>query len=217
MNIDHHLDPATILAHAAGTLDEAFHVVVASHMDWCPACREAARQASQLGGEMLGQLEATSVSDQCRSKTLSMLDTATLHRFPKSLPSRGEVPDPLAHLLGGKALGDLAWKRKAPGLALFDLPVSQAASGKLFLMRIAPGTAMPEHGHGGEEITLILSGAYNDKFGRYAQGDVADLDESIEHQPVVETGAACICLVATEAPTRFKSWPARLLQPLIGI
>ena len=114
MNIDHHLDPATIMAHAAGTLDEAFHVVVASHMAWCPACREAARQASQLGGEILGQIEVTSVSDQCRSKTLSMLDTATIHRFPKSLPSRGEVPDPLAHLLGGKALGDLAWKRKAP-------------------------------------------------------------------------------------------------------
>ena len=84
-------------------------------------------------------------------------------------------------------------------------------------MRIAPGTAMPEHGHGGEEITLILSGAYNDNFGRYAPGDVADLDESVEHQPIVEQDAACICLVATEAPTRFKSWPARLLQPLVGI
>ncbi len=217
MKIDHHLDPATILAHAAGTLDEAFHVVVASHLAWCAECREAARQASQLGGEMLGQLATTPVSGECRSKTLSMLDTATLHPFPKSQRSRSEIPDPLAHLLRGKVLADLAWKRKAPGLALFDLPVSNASSGKLFLMRIAPGMAMPEHGHGGEEITLILSGAYNDRFGRFAQGDVADLDESIEHQPVVETGAACICLVATEAPTRFKSWPARLLQPLIGI
>jgi putative transcriptional regulator len=217
LNIDHHLDAATLVAYAAGTLDEAFNVVVASHLAWCSACAEEARRAVLLGGELIGKLAGTPVSEDCRSKTLSMLDTATLHRFPKSLLSRGEVPDPLAHLLGGKALGDLAWKRKAPGLALFDLPVSKAASGKLFLMRIAPGTAMPEHGHGGEEITLILSGAYNDKFGRYAQGDVADLDESIEHQPVVETGAACICLVATEAPTRFKSWAARLMQPFIGI
>ena len=217
MNIDHHLDSATIVAHAAGTLDEAFNVVVASHLAWCPTCREAAREATLLGGEMLGMLVGTSVSKDCRSKTLSMLDTATLHRFPKSPPSRGEVPEPLGHLLGGKSLADLAWKRKAPGLALYDLPLSEASSARLFLMRIAAGAAMPEHGHGGEEITLILSGAYNDKFGRYAQGDVADLDESIEHQPVVETGAACICLVATEAPTRFKSWPARLLQPLIGI
>ena len=217
MKIDHHLDPATLVAHAAGTLDEAFDVVATSHIAWCPDCREAVRQASLLGGEMLGSLEGTDVSEQCRSRTLSMLDTATLHRFPKSPPSRGEVPEPLGRLLGGKLLADLAWKRKAPGLALFDLPLTQALSSKLFLMRIASGTAMPEHGHGGEEITLILSGAYNDKFGRYARGDVADLDENIEHQPVVETGAPCICLVATEAPTRFKSWPARLLQPLIGI
>ena len=217
MKIDHHLDPATLVAHAAGTLDEAFDVVAASHLAWCPDCREAARQVYLLGGEMLGLLEGTDVSEQCRSRTLSMLDTATLHRFPKSARARGEVPEPLGRRLGGKLLADLAWKRKAPGLALFDLPLSQASSSRLFLMRIAPGIAMPEHGHGGEEITLILSGAYNDKFGRYARGDVADLDENIEHQPIVETGAPCICLVATEAPTRFKSWPARLLQPLIGI
>lgn len=217
MNIDHHLDVATIMAHAAGTLDEAFNVVVASHIAWCPVCREATRQAALLGGELLGSLDGTSVSENCRSKTLSMLDTATLHRFPKSPSPRSEVPDPLGRMLGGVALADLKWKRKAPGLALYDLPLSETSNARLFLMRIAPGSAMPEHGHGGEEITLILSGAYNDKFGRYAQGDVADLDESIEHQPIVETGAACICLVATEAPTRFKSWPARLLQPLIGI
>lgn len=217
MNIDHHLDAATLVAYAAGTLGEAFNVVVASHLDWCPACAEDARRAALLGGELIGNLEATPVSEECRSNTLSMLDTATLHRFPKTPASQGEVPEPLGHLLGGKPIAGLAWKRKAPGLALFNLPLSGTSSGKLFLMRIAPGTAMPEHGHGGEEITLILSGAYNDKFGRYARGDVADLDESIEHQPIVEPDAACICLVATEAPTRFKSWPARLLQPLIGI
>lgn len=217
MNIDHHLDPATILAHAAGTLDEAFNVVVASHIAWCPACREATRQASLIGGELLGELAGTPVSENCRRQTLGLIDTATLHRFPKSPPADHAVPAPLAHLLGGQSLDGLKWKNKAPGLALYDLPLSSASHGKLFLMRISPGKAMPEHGHGGAEITLILSGAYNDKFGRFAQGDVADLDENIEHKPVVEMAAACICLVATEAPTRFKSWPARLIQPLIGI
>ena len=59
MKIDHHLDPATLVAHAAGTLDEAFDVVAASHLAWCPDCREAARQVSLLGGEMLGSLEGT--------------------------------------------------------------------------------------------------------------------------------------------------------------
>ena len=47
--------------------------------------------------------------------------------------------------------------------------------------------------------------------------DVADLDEDIEHRPVVEQDGDCICLVATERPTRFKSFAARLMQPFVGI
>lgn len=217
MTINHHLDTATIMAHAAGTLDEALSVVVACHIAMCATCRETSRQVSQLGGEILSGLSDTAVSETCRSKTLGMLDTATLHRFPKSSNPASGLPAPLNVLLEGKNLDEIEWTRKAPGLALHDLAVSKAARGKLFLMRIAAGKAMPEHGHGGEEITLILSGAYNDSIGHFAMGDVADLDEDFEHQPVVEAGAACICLVATEAPTRFKSWPARLLQPLLGI
>jgi putative transcriptional regulator len=46
---------------------------------------------------------------------------------------------------------------------------------------------------------------------------VADLDEHIEHQPVIEDGEDCICLIATEAPARFKGLVPRLLQPIVGI
>ena len=217
MTINHHLDTATIMAHAAGSLDEALSVVTASHIALCASCREASRQASLLGGEILGELEGTTVSSNCRSQTLCMLDTATLHHYPKKLKLKNALPGPLNLLLEGKSLDEVSWTSKAPGLAFCGLPVSAAARGKLFLMRIAAGKAMPEHGHGGEEITLILKGAYNDSLGRFAAGDVADLGEDFEHKPVVEEGAPCICLVATEAPTRFKSWSARLLQPFIGI
>ncbi|MBO6932531.1 MAG: cupin domain-containing protein, partial [Roseibium sp.] len=65
--------------------------------------------------------------------------------------------------------------------------------------------------------TLVLSGAYRDELGRFGPGDIADLDEHVEHQPRVEAGAPCICIVATEAPTRFKNLISRLLQPLVGI
>lgn len=215
-NITHHLDPATILAYAAGTLGEALSVAAASHVAWCSECREAVRKAEAVGGEMLAELAPAAVSEDCRSKTMGLLDRATVHRFPAQRAA-GEVPAPLARLLGGRSLADLEWKTKAPGVAFHDLPVSNPKSGKLMLMRIAPGKAMPEHSHGGEEITLILSGAYRDALGRFGRGDVADLDADVEHKPVVEEGEACICLVAIEQPTRFKSWPARLLQPFIGI
>ena len=144
------------------------------------------------------------------------LEQAGIYRLPVTTP-RPAFPRPLAQLLNVASLDDLAWKKKAPGVAIFDVRLPAAARGQLKLLRIGAGRAMPEHGHGGEEITMVLKGAYRDHMGRFAAGDVADLDEDIEHRPVVEQDGDCICLVATERPTRFKSLAARIMQPFVGI
>jgi putative transcriptional regulator len=123
----------------------------------------------------------------------------------------------LSNLLGNQSLDSLKWKAKAPGIATYEIPLSSKGNTHLQLLRIGKGRKMPEHGHGGEELTVMLRGSYSDHTGRYMVGDVADLDEDIEHQPIVDSDEDCICLVATEAPTRFKSVWARLAQPFIGI
>lgn len=217
MTINHHLDPATLLSFAAGTLNAAHTLVASSHISVCAECRKLLIGAEGLGGELVSSLPVTAVSDDCREKTFQQLDQATLHRFPRKPVQQNSMPLPLETILDGKQLADLNWKRKAPGVEMFNLPLAGRNNGNLFLMRIGAGRAMPEHGHGGEEMTLVLEGAYNDKFGRFAAGDIADLGDEVEHQPIVEKERACICLVATEAPTRFLSWPVRILQPWIGI
>lgn len=216
MKPTHHLDNSTILAYAAGTLNEAFSVVAASHVAICPVCRDAVRAAEALGGELLGTMADTAVSQDCRARTLAALEQATIHRLPLPAP-KSEFPAPLARLIDTVSFDDIAWKKKAPGVAMFDVKLPTSAKGQLKLLRIGAGRAMPEHGHGGEEITMVLKGAYRDHMGRFARGDVADLDEEIEHKPVVEQDGDCICLVATERPTRFKSLAARLIQPFVGI
>lgn len=211
-----HLDHATIVGYAAGTLEEAFATVAASHVALCPDCRKAVREAEALGGEMLEALPAERVSADCRARTLAALDQATLHRLPVASP-RSELPVPLARLMGIQDFDSIPWKSKAPGVATCDVKLPATARGRLKLLRIASGRAMPEHGHGGEEITLVLKGAYHDHIGRFGPGDVADLDEDVEHRPIAEQGGECICLVAIERPTRFKSLAARLIQPFVGI
>lgn len=217
MTPHHHLDSTTLLAYAAGTLEEAFTIVAAAHLDGCDECRKAVRAAEAMGGVMLEEIGESPVSDACKAKTLKLLDQATLHRFPVPQAQAGEIPPPLARLLDISSFDQLVWKKKAPGVAMINVKLPEGARGQLKLLRIGAGRAMPEHGHGGEEITLVLQGAYRDHMGRFAAGDVADLDEEIEHKPVVEGDGECICLVATERPTRFKSFAARLMQPLVGI
>jgi putative transcriptional regulator len=213
---NHHLDQSTILAYAAGTLNEAFSVVAASHIAVCHSCREAVRAAEALGGEFLDVMADSPVSADCRARTLAALEQATLHRLPVPAP-RSHFPASLARLIEAQSFDNIVWKKKAPGVSMFDVRLPAQARGQLKLLRIGAGRAMPEHGHGGEEITLVLKGAYRDHMGRFAQGDVADLDENIEHKPVVEMDGDCICLVATERPTRFKSLAARIMQPFVGI
>ena len=58
MTITHHLDDATILAYAAGTLGEALSVAAACHISMCPECRTAVRKAEALGGEILDDLQS---------------------------------------------------------------------------------------------------------------------------------------------------------------
>ena len=109
------------------------------------------------------------------------------------------------------------WRRVAPGVWQKPIELSEGAESTLRLLRIASGKKVPEHGHGGQELTLILSGAYEDEIGRFSAGDVADLDATIEHQPKVVSQEDCICLAATEAKTRFTGLASRLLQPIVGI
>ena len=215
MKPTHHLDYSTLMAHAAGTLDGAFAVVAAAHIAACPVCREALREAEAVGGALLEQMPEGQVSDSCRARTLAALEGIAPAR--RVAPQPAALPRPLARLIGASDFNAIAWKTKAPGVAMFDIKLPAGAKGQLKLLRIGAGRAMPEHGHGGEEITLVLKGAYRDHIGRFAAGDVADLDEDIEHKPVVESDQDCICLVATERPTRFKTLAARLMQPFVGI
>lgn len=214
MTINHHLDEATLLAYAAGTLGEALSVAAACHTAMCPACLAAVRKAEALGGEILDDLESSEVSGACRAATLGRLAGEAA---AKPAVAKSEMPPPLQRLLGGREFAQLRWRKKAPGVAVFELPLSKTAKGSLKLISIAPGMSMLEHGHGGEELTLVLKGAFKDKIGRFARGDIADLDQDTEHCPVIEEGETCICLFATEAPTRYKTFIGRLLQPFVGI
>ena len=85
------------------------------------------------------------------------------------------------------------------------------------LLKIPAGKPVPEHGHRGRELTLVLCGAFDDGDTRFARGDVEDADASLEHTPTATTDEDCICLAVTDAPLRFRSWIVRAVQPILGI
>ncbi len=136
---------------------------------------------------------------------------------PRGAPTAvGDVPLPLRKLIGD-SFDAAPWRRIGPGIRHIRLPLSPSVKGDLRLLRVAPGRKVPDHGHGGAELTLVLKGAYDDVVGHFSRGDVADLDVDIEHQPVASPGEECICLVAAEHKAKFKSIIGRIIQPLVGM
>ncbi|MCS5693431.1 cupin domain-containing protein [Cyanobium sp. FGCU-6] len=68
-----------------------------------------------------------------------------------------------------------------PGLAV--LPLHSFGSESVALVRWAPGTAFPAHGHPGGEEIVVLEGIFEDEHGRYPAGSWLRNPAGSPHQP----------------------------------
>jgi putative transcriptional regulator len=201
MTITRHLDDATLMSFAAGSLPGALAAVAAAHVAMCARCREEVGMLERIGGALLADLPQVAVAGPVPA--VPQWDAARGPPVPG-----GEVPAPLAGLIGSD-LDRVVWRWIAPGLWYRPVPIR--GKGSLYLLKGAPGATVPEHGHSGSELALVLRGTIVDSSGRYGPGDVSDLDEDVEHEPAAGP-EGCICIVASEQPARFHSLLARLLQ-----
>lgn len=207
MSIQHHPDISTLMSYAAGSLGEALSAVVIAHIVRCPQCRADVRRLETLGAAVLAGTQGV---DAGAAPELPAMDGKPITRVGE------RIPDPLAVMLAG-GLSSFRWRWLGPGVHHYRLPLSAGARGDLRLLKIAAGRRMPAHGHGGSEVTLVLEGSYRDETGRFCPGDVEDVDDSTEHQPIADLITGCVCLIASERAARFKGVMGRLVQPLTGM
>jgi putative transcriptional regulator len=213
--IRHHPDDATLLSYAAASLAEPLAAVVASHVSMCPRCRAEVADLERLGSALMLSEPRSSGGGRLAAPRRPSDDERRPRHFAPA-QSEDPLPFPIAYAYG-LSLEQIPWKRLGPGVWHHRLALQQPQSGDLRLLRIGGGRAMPEHGHRGSELTLVIEGAYADATGEYRRGDIQDIDEAIEHQPVVEKGSECICLIASEHPARFKTLVGRIIQPWTGL
>ncbi|TNE77023.1 MAG: transcriptional regulator [Gammaproteobacteria bacterium] len=213
MNIKHHLDEATLFSYVAGALGQGTALVTACHLSVCEYCRNRTRQLEAIGGALLENSSLSAVSDNMLLDVLEKLDAAPLADRPPPVVTDSEVPAPLADYIG-ESLDAVAWKRLVAGVWIHDLPTQ--GKGLTRLLRVSPGKAALPHTHRGSELTQLLRGSFTDEVGRFTPGDVADLDDRITHQPLVDGDQDCICLIATEYPLRYTTLLGKIAQPIFG-
>ncbi len=213
--IRHHLTEPLLMGYAAGTLPEAFNLVIATHITMCDTCRAALAEYEAVGGEVMLEAEPVDVAEDALAATLARIDGSPVQEMSRPARKADSIfPGPLQDYISGD-LDTLKWRKVGGGVSQLVLKTSKDASVRL--LRIPAGTAVPDHGHRGTELTLVLQGAFTDEEDRFGTGDVEVANEDLNHTPVAESGMDCICLAATDAPLRFNGLIPRIAQRFVGI
>jgi putative transcriptional regulator len=213
MSIHHHLDDSTLMSFAAGSLPEALSVVAAAHIAACGQCKRELLRMELIGSALFSGLAPTALRRAAPTLALAGAEADVESAPPTSTPA---MPGPLSALIGA-GVSDIKWSRLGVGVWQHRVALSGAKSGDLRLLKISAGRRMPNHGHGGSELTFIIDGAYTDKTGTYRVGDIADHGDELEHVPIACPVLGCICVVAADRPARFKAVMQKMLQPLTGM
>jgi putative transcriptional regulator len=221
----HHPPAEMLLDYATGAAGEAQALIIATHLTFCPACRAEVARLEALGGTILDDADPAGLDDGSLDAVLAAIasEAASAPAAVRIAPAPAgavaiaetvaPIPAPLRAYIGDD-FAALPWKRVLKGIYEVRLPLWREPI-RVRLLLARSGCALPQHGHRGNEMLLVLQGAFRDARGRVGRGDLDWCDEEVEHQPVVESGMDCICLSVTDAPLRLTGPVGRWFDPLV--
>jgi putative transcriptional regulator len=215
MSTANKLQDEWLLSYAAGALDPGRSLMVASHIAYHDDLQNAVADAESIGGSLLETIQQSDVNDSILDALMNRLDDTEMPEITPVAAASGKYPQPLMDYMNCD-MEAIKWRFMGPGMRysrLWHGPNDE----RLWLLRARGGVQMPEHGHNGDEWTLVLKGSFSTELGHYRMGDIDVASEDIVHQPKIDEGEDCICLVMTEGPIRLQGAFSRMLQPLIGI
>lgn len=220
MSIYHHPSEELLLDYTTGALGEAWSIAVATHLALCPGCRNTIGLLEEIGGGLINAIQPPALDDNGFDALLTRLEKATdvtadPAPLPRSAKGKPVLPEPLRSYVGCD-VDEVPWKRLGKGAYQCIIPTGDKDA-TARLLCIPAGRPVPEHSHGGLELTLVLRGAFSDETGVYGRGDLQEADQDLLHQPHAAPGNDCVCLAITDAPLRFRSLAARLVQPWLNI
>src|SRR6056297_1782407 len=204
MPVTHRVNDEILTDYAAGNLPEAFSLVVAAQASLRPDVRARLRDLDAVGGAVLEGADPAAMSDGALDAVLARIAGDGIagdgpDPAPAGPPARtarcAVLPAPIRAYVGG-GIDAVQWRSIGMGAKQAILKTSGESTARL--LYIPAGSQMPDHGHAGLEMTLVLQGAFLDADERFARGDVETVDEDIEHTPVADLGEDCICIAATD-------------------
>lgn len=193
-----------LMEYAAGALDQASALLMASYVTVCPEARRYLRKCESVGGALIEHCcEPVEMSAGSLKTVLGRIGTPCEEgdSAEEGADDR-DLPQPVAaHYRQCGAAP--RWRAIAPGLRVSRLPAHGHGAHQALLARLAPGARVPAHRHEANEMTLILQGGYRDEHGSYSKGDLIISEAGSIHRPVADGREGCTCIMVTQSLPRF--------------
>jgi putative transcriptional regulator len=205
----------------AGEANAAVRLLARAATEMRAGADFAVLEADPLGGALLAQETPAALGKQALTQTLAVIDDAdAADRWAAHQVRSGHLharellglPAPVRDA-GLRALSRRGWSFGGFGIRRLPLVTSGGATAEL--VRVEPGHGAAEHDHTADELTLVLTGAYNDGQARYAPGEVSHAGPGFQHAPRAEPGELCYLILISFGPARFTG-RIGLLQRLTG-
>jgi putative transcriptional regulator len=167
------------------------------------------REDDVASAQFLAAEEPAGLADDALARALARIDAdaASDRRAAEQIdphdPKMAELlalPTPLREA-AFEALKERGWTFGGFGIRRLALMTGDGTEAEL--MRVEPGFGAAPHDHKAEELTLIVTGAYDDGHGRYQAGDLSVARPGFTHAPKAEMGEVCYLLAVTYGPPKF--------------
>lgn len=183
-----------IMDHASGAAPMAVRVLVACAAEINPAIRNNVELAEQIGHTVFAEESwRSAVPDPTEAIATPEAARGSDPIFPKALAQ-----------LGFEA-GTAPWRSRLGGVQGRKINRLSEPGVDARILKIQPGASIPHHDHGGEELTLVLSGGFTDEAGTYHRGDVCYGEAGVAHSPVGLPGEPCICYAVSLGGYKFRN------------
>ena len=211
-----HPDLDLMTEYAAGTLPLAQSACVSVHIGLCEHCQRLTGQLSDIGATLFEELDPLPVGDIQLDAVLARLDEEPPLKYATGTArDSSATPAILQRLMSGD-FSDLTWKAIGKPLRISYLKTGDPDH-ELALYHIKAGGRIPEHGHRGNEMTLVLEGGFSVADGSYHKGDFIFRRPGEVHAPTALQSEDCICVGVLDAPLKFTNWKFRWMNPFLKL
>jgi len=168
-----------------------------------------------VGGVLLADAEPAPLSEGRLERALAQLDGVEPARPAAAQETARDDAPRLPPFVERFPMGP--WRKLGTSVRTRPILLPEKSATRVFLLESKPGAKVFAHTHGDLEMTCVLSGAFRHQGGRFAAGDIDVAESHDHHEPEIEPGETCLCLVAMQGDLRWQGLLGRMMQPFIRI